>query len=257
MLMLGADPTRAVRATRRLGRRRGVTSASTSQPLDHDASRDACRRAAQEARRSPRGAARTRHRRRRGQPLLHGGAGQDAGRPRAPSRRAASAGRCDPDKLRRHPRAADRSPACCRRGSTACRRAEKLRAAAGQRSSARCSGTRRLAALDAQAAAPARAGASASCRRAAARRASRAVREYAFQHQILHQVTYATVLKRTAARIPRQVAAWLAGLPVLGRATFSAPRRSTSSWPATRAKACAFYARAAEHAAGRLRTRRR
>jgi predicted ATPase len=37
------------------------------------------------------------------------------------------------------------------------------------------------------------------------------LREYAFKHQILHQVTYATVLKRTRRDLHGKLARWLAG----------------------------------------------
>ena len=37
------------------------------------------------------------------------------------------------------------------------------------------------------------------------------LREYAFKHQILHQVTYATVLRRTRRELHGKLARWLAG----------------------------------------------
>ena len=37
------------------------------------------------------------------------------------------------------------------------------------------------------------------------------LREYAFKHQMLHQVTYATVLKRVRRELHGKVARWLAG----------------------------------------------
>ena len=58
---------------------------------------------------------------------------------------------------------------------------------------------------------PARAGA-ARAHAAAAGAALDDVREYAFSHQILHHVTYGTLLKRTKRALHARVAAWLAGL---------------------------------------------
>ncbi len=96
------------------------------------------------------------------------------------------------------------------------------------------------------------------CRRASsstgrARRAGRAdgICEYAFAHQILHQVTYDTVLKRVKRARPR-ASRRLAGAS-RGRARARAclaPRPSTTSRRATPRNAAEHYARAAAHLAG-------
>ena len=66
-----------------------------------------------------------------------------------------------------------------------------------------------LAAIDAQATVASRAGA-ARADRPAPGRSLDGVREYAFKHQILHQVTYDTLLKRSRRELHAKVAAWLA-----------------------------------------------
>lgn len=76
-------------------------------------------------------------------------------------------------------------------------------------------------------------------------------REYAFKHQILHQVTYEGVLKRQRRELHAGVAAWLA--------QFGGERASAALGPAAEhyeragdtANACACFARAAEDAAAR------
>lgn len=79
--------------------------------------------------------------------------------------------------------------------------------------------------------------------------------EYAFHHQLLHQVTYDTVLKRARREGHARVARWLAGLgeqgglragDMLGLAAEHYERAED------RANAAEFHARAAEHANARL-----
>ena len=74
------------------------------------------------------------------------------------------------------------------------------------------------------------------------------LREYAFKHQILHQVTYDTLLKRTRRELHAKAAAWLAGLPgSRGRASLGAAAEHYLR-AGEYASACEFFARAAEHA---------
>ena len=81
------------------------------------------------------------------------------------------------------------------------------------------------------------------------------LREYAFHHQLLHQVTYDTVLKRHRRQGHARVAQWLAGLTaqgglragvVLGMAAEHFEQAGDE------AQAAEFHARAAEHAGERL-----
>ncbi|HEY0230575.1 MAG TPA: adenylate/guanylate cyclase domain-containing protein, partial [Dokdonella sp.] len=75
------------------------------------------------------------------------------------------------------------------------------------------------------------------------------IREYAFRHQILHQVTYDTVLKRVRRDAHAKTAQWLAGLSgsrakaLLGTAAEHYERAGDA------ANAAEFYAQAAKHAA--------
>jgi len=77
------------------------------------------------------------------------------------------------------------------------------------------------------------------------------VREYAFHHHLLHQVTYGTVLKRLRRGYHARAAAWLAGLTgarandYLGLAAKHYERAGDGR------RAAEFFARAAEHAANR------
>lgn len=79
-----------------------------------------------------------------------------------------------------------------------------------------------------------------------------ALHEYAFAHQILHQVTYDTVLKRVRTEGHRQVGAWLAGLSsaragdLLGMAAWHFERGEDPS------RAAELFTRAAEHLLGRF-----
>jgi hypothetical protein len=75
------------------------------------------------------------------------------------------------------------------------------------------------------------------------------VREYAFAHQILHQVTYDTVLKRTRRAAHAKTAHWLAecsGTRAKGLLGAAAEHYEQADEPA---RAAEFYTRAAEHAA--------
>ena len=75
------------------------------------------------------------------------------------------------------------------------------------------------------------------------------VREYAFQHQILHQVTYDTVLKRTRRLAHAKTAHWLAehsGTRAKALLGAAAEHYEQAGEPA---RAAEFYTRAAEHAA--------
>ena len=82
--------------------------------------------------------------------------------------------------------------------------------------------------------------------------ASLALHEYAFVNQILHQVTYDTVLKRVRIEGHRQVGEWLAGL---GSAR-AADLLGVAAWHFERAedatRAAEFYTRSAEHLLGRF-----
>jgi class 3 adenylate cyclase/tetratricopeptide (TPR) repeat protein len=81
------------------------------------------------------------------------------------------------------------------------------------------------------------------------------LREYAFRHQMLHQVTYGTVLKRTRREGHAKVAQWLAGLAEQGSARAGdllglAAEHFEHAGDAV--QAAEFHARAAEHAGQRL-----
>jgi class 3 adenylate cyclase/tetratricopeptide (TPR) repeat protein len=78
------------------------------------------------------------------------------------------------------------------------------------------------------------------------------VREYAFKHQILHQVTYDTVLKPMRRECHARVAAWLAGLTGARANDFLASTAEHFEGAGNNAQACEFFTRAAEHAAGRF-----
>lgn len=75
--------------------------------------------------------------------------------------------------------------------------------------------------------------------------------EYAFRHQLLHQITYDTLLKSSRRELHARTANWLAGLPgSRGQAQLAAAaehyRRADDA-----ARACDCLAGAAEHARGR------
>ncbi|HWH84961.1 MAG TPA: adenylate/guanylate cyclase domain-containing protein [Burkholderiaceae bacterium] len=78
------------------------------------------------------------------------------------------------------------------------------------------------------------------------------LREYAFKHQILHQVTYATVLKRTKRQLHGQLAHWLAAQAGLRANDFLAAAARHFELAGDAGNAAEFHARAAEHATTRL-----
>jgi tetratricopeptide (TPR) repeat protein len=78
------------------------------------------------------------------------------------------------------------------------------------------------------------------------------MREYAFKHQILHQVTYETVLKRARRDLHARAAAWFAGLDDARASDFAATAARHYAQAGDEAAACEHYARAAEHARDRF-----
>ena len=74
------------------------------------------------------------------------------------------------------------------------------------------------------------------------------LREYAFRHHILHQVTYDTLLKRTRRELHEKVAEWLAGLTGLRASDFLGITADHYERAGDLANACEYHARAAEHA---------
>ncbi len=81
------------------------------------------------------------------------------------------------------------------------------------------------------------------------------IREYAFRHQVLHQVTYDTVLKRDKREGHAQVAQWLAGLAEQGSlraGDFLGLAAEHFELAGDPAHAAEFHARAAEQASQRL-----
>jgi tetratricopeptide (TPR) repeat protein len=76
------------------------------------------------------------------------------------------------------------------------------------------------------------------------------VREYAFSHQILHQVTYSTLLKRSRRELHARVAAWLAGLP--RAADFLGATAEHYALAGDLDQATLSFASAAEHARSRF-----
>ncbi len=77
------------------------------------------------------------------------------------------------------------------------------------------------------------------------------VREYAFSHQILHQVTYDTVLKRTRRELHAKAARWLSGLTGARANDFLGATAEHFVKAGENPQACEFFTRAAEHAATR------
>jgi class 3 adenylate cyclase/tetratricopeptide (TPR) repeat protein len=82
--------------------------------------------------------------------------------------------------------------------------------------------------------------------------ASDGLREYAFKHQILHQVTYNTVLKRTRKELHGKLAHWLSNLTGLRANDFLGMTAEHYEEAGDTANAAEYHARAAEHAATRL-----
>ncbi len=78
------------------------------------------------------------------------------------------------------------------------------------------------------------------------------LREYAFKHAILHQVTYATVLKRTRKGVHGKLAHWLAAQTGLRANDFLAIAAGHFEEAEDDANAAEFYARAAEQAQQRM-----
>jgi class 3 adenylate cyclase/tetratricopeptide (TPR) repeat protein len=78
------------------------------------------------------------------------------------------------------------------------------------------------------------------------------LREYAFRHQMLHQVTYDTVLKRTRRDLHGKVAHWFSGLTGLRARDFLGATAEHYERAGDDANAAEFHARAAEHARERF-----
>ena len=78
------------------------------------------------------------------------------------------------------------------------------------------------------------------------------LREYAFKHQILHQVTYATVLKRTRRELHGKLARWLAAQTGLRANDFLGAAAKHFELAGDVANAAEYHARAAEHARTRM-----
>ena len=78
------------------------------------------------------------------------------------------------------------------------------------------------------------------------------LREYAFRHQVLHQVTYDTVLKKTRRALHAKVAHWLAAQTGLRAGNFLGATAEHYERAGDAANAAEFHARAAEHALQRF-----
>jgi len=78
------------------------------------------------------------------------------------------------------------------------------------------------------------------------------LREYAFRHQLLHLVTYDTVLKRTKRELHAKVAQWLASGIGLRAGDYLAATAEHYERAGDSANAAEFHARAAEHARERF-----
>jgi len=78
------------------------------------------------------------------------------------------------------------------------------------------------------------------------------LREYAFKHQILHQVTYATVLKRTRRELHGKLARWLAAQTGLRANDFLGAAAKHFELAGDVANAAEYHTRAAEHARTRM-----
>lgn len=78
------------------------------------------------------------------------------------------------------------------------------------------------------------------------------LREYVFRHQILHQVTYETVLKRTRRVLHGKVADWLRGLLGARANDFLAMTAEQYERADEPAQAAEFHAQAARHACSRF-----
>ena len=78
------------------------------------------------------------------------------------------------------------------------------------------------------------------------------LREYAFKHQILHQVTYATVLKRTRRDLHGKLARWLAAQTGLRANDFLGAAARHFELAGDEANAAEYHTRAAEQARTRM-----
>jgi class 3 adenylate cyclase/tetratricopeptide (TPR) repeat protein len=76
-------------------------------------------------------------------------------------------------------------------------------------------------------------------------------REFAFKHHILHQVTYATLLKRARQDLHARTARWMAGLSGSRGNHLLGETAEHFEKAGDHAQACEFFTRAAENAAGR------
>ena len=92
--------------------------------------------------------------------------------------------------------------------------------------------------------------ASSRCR--ARTRSNDDLREYAFKHQILHQVTYETVLKRTRRELHGKLARWLAAQTGLRANDFLGAAAEHYERAGDAANAAEYHTRAAEHARTRM-----
>jgi class 3 adenylate cyclase len=77
------------------------------------------------------------------------------------------------------------------------------------------------------------------------------MREFAFHHQLLHHVTYDTVLKRARREYHAKVAHWLAGLTGSRANDFLGATADHFEQAGDPTRAAEFFARAAEHASAR------
>lgn len=77
------------------------------------------------------------------------------------------------------------------------------------------------------------------------------VREYVFQHQILHHVTYDTLLKRDRRELHAKAASWFAGLTGARASDFLGAAAEHYDKAGDGANASEFFTRAAEHAQSR------
>ena len=78
------------------------------------------------------------------------------------------------------------------------------------------------------------------------------LREYAFKHQLLHQVTYATVLKRARRELHGKLARWLAAQTGLRANDFLGAAARHFELAGDAANAAEYHTRAAEHARTRM-----
>jgi class 3 adenylate cyclase len=78
------------------------------------------------------------------------------------------------------------------------------------------------------------------------------LREYAFKHQLLHQVTYATVLKRTRRDLHGKLARWLAAQTGLRANDFLGAAAEHFEQAGDETNAAEYHTRAAEHARTRM-----